>query len=206
MKIKKLLKNSFIFFSPFILILFILFCINILIKDFNFAHKAYNIDAKSMNWVSYLYSLNKKKLNNYFENFNKKKEEGLPKVEISISEKSLNALVSDIPSSTKKYVRADFKIDNIKQQVRLRYMGDNPANWFFHQKAIRVKTKKSKIIDRKRYFEYRISQRRILDDYVAYIFAKKLNLLVSDVRLVELIINNKSSGIFVERERLNESF
>ena len=73
MKIKKLLKNSFIFFSPFILILFILFCINILIKDFNFAHKAYNIDAKSMNWVSYLYSLNKKKLNNYFENFNKKK-------------------------------------------------------------------------------------------------------------------------------------
>ena len=85
-------------------------------------------------------------------------------------------------------------------------MGDNPANWFFHQKAIRVKTKKSKIIDRKRYFEYRISQRRILDDYVAYIFAKKLNLLVSDVRLVELIVNNKSSGIFVERERLNESF
>ena len=158
-----------------------------------------------MNWVSYLYSLNKKKLNNYFENFNKK-EEGLPKVEIYISEKSLNALVSDVPSSTKKYVSADFKIDNIKQKVRLRYMGDNPANWFFHQKAIRVKTKKSKIIDRKRYFEYRISQRRILDDYVAYIFAKKLNLLVSDVRLVELIINNKSSGIFVERERLNESF
>ena len=68
-----------------------------------------------------------------------KKEEGLPKVEIYISEKSLNALVSDVPSSTKKYVSADFKIDNIKQKVRLRYMGDNPANWFFHQKAIRVK-------------------------------------------------------------------
>ena len=206
MKIKKLLKNSFIFFSPFILILFILFCINILIKDFNFAHKAYNIDAKSMNWVSYLYSLNKKKLNNYFDNFYKKKEEGLPKVEIKISEKSLNTLFSDIPSSTKKYVSADFKIDNIKQKVRLRYMGDNPANWFFHQKAIRVKTKKSETINRKRYFEYKISQRRILDDYVAYIFAKKLDLLVSDVRLVELIVNNKSSGIFIERERLNESF
>jgi len=39
-----------------------------------------------------------------------------------------------------------------------------------------------------------------------YIFAKKLDLLVSDVRLVELFINNKSSGIFIERERLNESF
>ena len=76
----------------------------------------------------------------------------------------------------------------------------------FHQKAIRVKTKKSEIINRKRYFEYKPSQRRLLDDYVAYIFAKKLGLLVSDVRLVEMFINNKSSGIFIERERLNESF
>ena len=32
MKIKKLLKNSLIFFSPFVFILLILFCINILIK------------------------------------------------------------------------------------------------------------------------------------------------------------------------------
>ena len=105
MKIKKLLKNSFLFFSPFILILFILLCLNILIKDFNYAHKAYNIDARSMDWVNYIYSLNKKKLNNYIYNLNKKKEDGLPKVNINISEKSLNTLLSDIPNSTKKYVR-----------------------------------------------------------------------------------------------------
>ena len=41
---------------------------------------------------------------------------------------------------------------------------------------------------------------------ISYKFAKKLNLLVSDVRLVELYVNNKSLGIFIERERLNESF
>ena len=206
MKIKKLLKNSFLFFSPFILILFILLCLNILIKDFNYAHKAYNIDARSMNWVNYIYSLNKKKLSNYIYNLDKKKEEGLPKVNINISEKSLNTLLSDIPNSTKKYVRANLKKDNINRSVSLRYMGDNPINWFFHQKAIRIKTRKSEMINRKRYFEYKLSQRRILDDYVAYIFAKKLDLLVSDVRLVELLINNKSSGVFIERERLNESF
>ena len=62
MKIKKLLKNSLIFFSPFVFILLILFCINILIKDFNYGHKAFNVDAKSVNWISYLYSLNKKNL------------------------------------------------------------------------------------------------------------------------------------------------
>ena len=206
MRIKKLLKNSLIFFSPFVLILIILFCVNILIKDFNYAHKAYNVDAKSMNWISYLYHLNKKKLNNYFINFYKKDKVGLPKVEIDISEKSLNKLLSDVPSSTKKYVSASFKTGNIQQDVQLRYIGDNPVNWMFHQKAIRVKTKKSEMIERKRYFEYKPSQRRLLDDYIAYIFAKKLDLLVSDVRLVEVFINNKSSGIFIERERLNESF
>ena len=206
MRIKKLLKNSLIFFSPFVLILIVLFCVNILIKDFNYGHKAYNVDAKSMNWISYLYHLNKKKLNNYFVNFYKKDKEGLPKVKIDISEKSLNKLLSDVPSSTKKYVNASFKTGKIKQDVQLRYIGDNPVNWMFHQKAIRVKTKKSEMIERKRYFEYKPSQRRLLDDYIAYIFAKKLDLLVSDVRLVEVFINNKSSGIFIERERLNESF
>lgn len=206
MKIKRLLKNSLIFFSPFLLILLILFCINILIKDFNYGHKAYNVDAKSMNWISYLYSLNKKKLDNYFTNFYKKKEEGLPKVKIDITEKSLNRLMLDIPSSTKKYVNAFFKMGDINQEVEIRYIGDNPVNWMFHQKAIRVKTKKSEMINRKRYFEYKPSQRRLLDDYIAYVFAKKLNLLVSDVRLVEMFVNNKSSGIFIERERLNESF
>ena len=61
MKIKKLLSTSLIFFLPFLLILLILFNINILIKDFNFAHKAFNVDAKSMNWVKYSFALKKKK-------------------------------------------------------------------------------------------------------------------------------------------------
>ena len=36
--------------------------------------------------------------------------------------------------------------------------------------------------------------------------AKKLGLLVSNVRLVELFVNGKSVGIYMEKERLNESF
>src|SRR6056300_846677 len=102
MKIKKLLKNSLIFFSPFILILFLLFCINILIKDLEYGHKVYNADSKSMDWFSYLYFLNKKKINNYLINLNKNEDSALPKVEINISEKSLNKLLGNIPKSTKK--------------------------------------------------------------------------------------------------------
>jgi hypothetical protein len=97
-------------------------------------------------------------------------------------------------------------INNKKQKVRMRYFGDNPNNWMFSQKAIRIKTRKSETINRRRYFEYRPSQVNVLDDYVAFKIAKKLNLLVPEVRLIELFINDKSSGIYMEKERLNESF
>ena len=36
--------------------------------------------------------------------------------------------------------------------------------------------------------------------------AKKLKLLVSEVKLVELFVNDKSAGIYIEKEKLNESF
>ena len=68
MKIKKLLKNSIIFFSPFILILFLLFCINILIKDLDYGHKVHNVDAPSMDWFTYFLALNQKKVSNYISN------------------------------------------------------------------------------------------------------------------------------------------
>ena len=53
MKIKKLLFTSLLFFLPFSLILFILFCINILIKDFNLGHKTHHEYPEATNWVKY---------------------------------------------------------------------------------------------------------------------------------------------------------
>ncbi|MDB9986561.1 CotH kinase family protein [Candidatus Pelagibacter sp.] len=205
MKIKKLLSTSLLFFLPFFLILFILFCINILIKDFSFAHKSHNKYLRSMDWVKYSFFLNKEKLTNFLFKLNNN-EEGLPKVEIYIPEKTSNKLLSNIPNSTKQYLKSEMLINNEKKQVRLRYFGDNPTNWMFDQKSIRIKTKKSEIVNRRRFFEYRSSQNKILDEYVAFKIAKKLKLLVSEVKLVELFVNNKSVGIYIEKEKLNESF
>ena len=58
MKIKKLLFTSLLFFLPFSLILFILFCINILIKDFSLGHKTHNEYPGATNWVKYSFFLN----------------------------------------------------------------------------------------------------------------------------------------------------
>ncbi len=205
MKIKKLLSTSLLFFLPFFLILFILFCINILIKDFSFGHKSHNKYPRAMDWVQYSFFLNKEKLTNFLFKLNNN-EEGLPKVEIYIPEKTSNKLLSNIPNSTKQYLKSEMMINNEKKKVRLRYFGDNPTNWMFNHKSIRIKTKKSEIVNRRRFFEYRSSQNKILDEYVAFKIAKKLKLLVSEVKLVELFVNDKSAGIYIEKEKLNESF
>jgi hypothetical protein len=205
MKIKKILKNSLFFFSPFLIIIFILFCINILIQDLNYRHKAHNIDVKRHNWFLYYFQLNKKKITNFFYD-NSDNNVGLPKVKIFISEKSLNNLLSNVPFSTKQYVRARLNLNDIERDVQLRYFGDNPINYIFHQKSFRIKTKKTELINKRRYFEYKPSQSKILNRYIAYKLAKKLGLIVSNVRLVELRVNDENLGIYLETERLNESF
>jgi len=205
MKIKKLLFTSSLFFLPFSIILFILFCINILIKDFSLGHKSHNEYPSAVDWAKYSFFLNKEKITNFlFELINN--EEGLPKVEIYIPEKTSNKLLSNIPNSTKNYYSSKMVINNEKKDVRLTYFGDNPINWMFDLKSIRIKTKKSEMVNGKRYFEYKASQYNVLDEYVAFKIAKRLGLLVSDVRLVELFVNDKSVGIYMEKERLNESF
>ncbi len=141
MKIKKLLFTSLLFFLPFSLILFVLFCINILIKDFSLGHKTHHEYPEATDWVKYSFFVNKQKLNNFLFRSNKN-EEGLPKIEIYIPEKTSNKLLSNIPNSTKQYLRSEMVINNEKKEVRLRYFGDNPINWMFDYKSIRIKNKK----------------------------------------------------------------
>lgn len=204
MKIKKLLSTSLIFFLPFFLIILIIFCINLLIKDFNYSQKSHNVYPGEVNWVKYYYALNKKKITNYFINFNNN-EEGLPRVKIYVPEKTSRGLLSSVPYSTKQYLNAEILINNKIKKASMRYLGDNPKNWMFNQKNIRLKLRKSELENRRRYFEYK-AQADILQRYVAYKLAKKLDLVVTEVKLIDLFINDNSTGIYLETERLNESF
>ena len=69
MRIKNTVRNSFIFLFPFILLAYILFCINILIKDFSYGHKSHNLIFRyPVSWAFYEIDLFKKKLiNNFFK-------------------------------------------------------------------------------------------------------------------------------------------
>ena len=85
--------------------------------------------------------------------------------------------MSNIPSSTKNYYPSSYITNNKIYDVDLRYFTDNPVGWLFHQKAIRFKTKKKDIINRKRYFEFKAAQNNLLGEFVPFIISKNLNLL-----------------------------
>ncbi len=206
MKIKKLILTSFLFYFPFIFIILILFSINIIIKDFNYSHKSHNVYVPEINWVKYYFNLKKKKIENFFVNSQQETTNGLPEIKIFVSEKSSKALLSSVPFSTKQYVDAEIKMNGSNEKVQMRYLGDNPRNWMFHKKSIRLKLRKSKMIKRQRYFQYKNYEENILQRYTGYLFAKNLNLLTPKTRLVDLSINDENVGVYLETERLNESF
>ena len=207
MNIKKIFKLSSVYLSPFILILFLLFCINIIIKDLNYGFRSYNISNSKIDWANYELEVKIKKIHNNIRNFfSYNNEKGLRRVYIQIPEKTDNKLLSNIPSSTKNYYPSSFFINDKIYDVGLRYFTDNPVGWLFHQKAIRLKTKKKDIINRKRYFEFKAAQNNLLGEFIPFIISKNLNLLSAKKDLVELYINGKNNGIYIESERLNEGF
>ena len=62
MKIKKTLKNSLIYFLPFIILIYLMFCFNLIIKDLQYGHKSYNISKHKINWPKYEIEIKLKKL------------------------------------------------------------------------------------------------------------------------------------------------
>ena len=100
------------------------------------------------------------------------------------------------PSSTKKWVRGYYLLDNDNlKTISIRHRGDNPKNWMFEKKSWRIKTRKNEIFDRTRYFDYYATD---IEKYSLGKIANRMGLLSPKVRLVELFINDESSGIFVE--------
>ena len=207
MKIKKTLKNSLIYFLPFIILIYLMFCLNLIIKDLQYGHKSYNISKHKINWPKYEFEIKLKKIENFFRTLiNLKNEVGLRKVHLLIPEKTSNKLLENIPSSTKNYYPSKLLIDDKFLDTELRYFTDNPVGWLFDQKSIRVKTKKKDIINKKRYFQFKPAQNSLLGEFVPFLISKHLNLLAVKKQLVELYVNGRSNGIYIESERLNESF
>jgi hypothetical protein len=176
----------------------------IIVNDWQVGHRSHSIQLPPINWIGYkieifLAETKRKFIPDY--------KIGLPQVRLFISEQAQQALLSDIPTSTKKWKKG-YKLnkDGKLKEVKVRHRGDNPANWMYGRKSWRVKSQKKDVTNRIRTFDYISPQGLPWEEYMALLLAKEVGLLTPKFRLVELFINSESSGIVLEKERLDESF
>ena len=199
---KKLIKLIIFWLLPIFFVLLITFATNIFISDFRLSHQSHMVYHRPFNWSFYYIKMPIKKfiINTFYS-----KKEGLPRVYLYIGEKSQQKLISKTPNSTKLW--SDGSMLNQKngklQNISVRYRGDNPQNWLFYKKALRIKTRKREMHGRRRYYEYTPFK---LGMFISNDIAKRMNILTSNSKLIELFINGQSNGIFIEDERYDENF
>ena len=198
---KMFIKHVVIVIVTILSVLLVILAIKVFTLDWRYAHKSHMLYQEPFNWALYKSEV---AVSKFIRSLLNNKKEGLPIVRIYISEKSQRKLLEDTPQSTKKWVGGFFLLDNGKlKQIEVRHRGDNPRNWLFEKKTWRIKTRKSEIFNRTRYIEYWPYS---LEKYSSGSIANRMGVMSPKFRLIELFINDKSSGIFIETEKLNEGF
>ena len=174
-------------------------------RDWRAGYSTRDVHINPVNWPLYYAEIKFKEIWRAVSNTG---EIGLPQIRIYLPRESAAALMADIPDSTKKYRPAYIRLrDGSLERVQIRYRGDNPLNWLFEKKSIRLKFRKSRLRDGIRTFNFLSAQSSYqLDEYISFEMARLLGVIAPQARPVELFINDSSRGILIETERLDESF
>ncbi len=198
-------KNK-IFYIFLVIVLSVLIVMSFLIikNDINYRHQVYGIQPAPVNWWLYKYNIT---LDKFVKSFLNQDEVGLESVSIYVSEQNLRKLVDNPPLSTKVWQKGFLLHNGSLQKIKVKHKGDNPINYSFNSKSWRIKTKKTETINNIRVFDYSFPQNILpIQEYYPLHLARELSLLSPKVRLVELFINDVSSGVYIESEKLDESF
>jgi hypothetical protein len=201
MKMKKIFKHIFFFTAPVLILIILLFFLNIIQFDFKYGHQSSMVYKKPLDVHKYFIF---NKLNNFKKTFIKKKKlDNIQVVNFFIEEQRLKKLLSKTPYSTKEWVKGKMISKNdMTQQIQLRYRGDNPTNWLFEKKSFKIKTKKNELINNTRSFDYLTYSANL---FSSYYLSKKMLLLTQDAKIVDVNINGKKKGLYIELNRIDES-
>jgi hypothetical protein len=202
--LKKILKILWPFFFPISIVLFLLFSFKVLKYEYQFAYQSANVYQGNFPWSKQIFFSEIIKFKNKI--FDKKYQTDLPKLNILINEQNSRKLLNNLPASTKKWVDASINYPYKKidlQNIKMRYRGDNPVNWLNEKKEFRIKTSRNKLIDGYRYFDYKKFK---AVKYLTYYLSDQMNLINQNYNLVEVYINGESHGLYIEQEKIDESF
>ena len=197
----KLTRFIIISLLPFIAILLILFFISTTTLDFKYAHKSLSNHQNKFNWAVYKIEIN---LLKFIKNLKNNKKNGLDKKKIYITEKSQKTLLQNVPMSTKIWQQGFLLANDDKlKKIKIRYRGDNPRNWLFQKKNLRIKTRKKDQLGQFRYYDYHPYN---VKKFVSGRIANKTGVNSQKYDLIELYINDISEGIYIQTEKINENF
>ena len=200
---KKIFKEISIYSLPFLGVIVLLFFVNIIKKDFIYGHLLHSTYKGPYNWF---YDLTTLPINKFFIKLKNDNKEYLPQVKLYLSQSKLNSFLENIPNSTKTWKAGKIIHDSNREKlknIKLRLRGDNPANWLLEKKSFRIKFKKNEMNGRYRYYNYLPFEPSIL---ISNRIASKSKILASNVKPIELIVNEEKKGLYLELEHFNENF
>ena len=172
--------------------------------EYQFGYQSAHVYQTNFSWPKQIFFSELKKFKNKI--FDKTYQTNFPRVNIFVSEQNSRKLLSNLPQSTKDWVEAYINYPNKKinfQEIRLRFRGDNPINWLNQKKQLRIKTRRNELIDGYRYYDYKIFK---ADKYLPYFISENMGLITQKYKLVELYVNGESNGLYIEQERIDETF
>ena len=140
---KKIFKEISIYSLPFIGLITMLVFINIIKKDFTFAHSLHSTSKASYNW---LHEFTIIPMNKFLIKLKNDQREYLSQIKLYASHSKIHSLTDDLPNSAKIWQTGKIIHDTDKtglKDVQFRLRGDNPSNWLFEKKSFRIKLKKS---------------------------------------------------------------
>ncbi len=201
---KKIFKILYPYVFPITLIVFLLFSFKVIKSEYQFAYQTAHVYQNNFSWPKQIFFTEIKRFKNKI--FDNKYQSNLPKINIFIGEQSSRKLLNNLPASTKNWARAyiNYPVKNIDfQEIRLRYRGDNPTNWMYEKKELRIKTRRNELIKGYRYFDYK---RFNAMKYLSYFISEQMGLINQKYNLVEIYTNGESRGLYIEQEKIDESF
>ncbi len=166
-----------------------------------------NQSAEKYNYYSMsLISSIEKSYNNIFL---KNSQSKLPEIRLYVKENNFSQLLDDLPTSKNNWINSFLlnKKKNKLSKVDLKIKGDNPNNWLHKKKSYRLKFRKNNLNNLSRSLDYVIPRdSSLVNTYLGYYLASKMNIQSPKVRFVDLYINDDFQGLYLEVERTDESF
>jgi len=130
-----------------------------------------------------------------------------PKVFLYIGEKNQKHLLSSLPYSKNNWVKGLILDGGKLKNISVKHRGDNPNNWLHDKKSWRVKRKKSDLDEGIRVFNYSLPRdTSLVNTYMGYFIAKKMNIPVPEFQFVELYVNDVYEGLYLETQHIDENF